>query len=154
VARGHLHEFRVPDHRLGRLLRIGVPDDESPTGKQTLRGWEVGIADYLHGASPAVVYLYDFGDSWTHVVQYEGDVPAQRGVKYPMCVGGERKCPPEDCGGIPGYMDLLEALADPGHPEHDSLQAWVGGPFNPEEFDPAAVAFGDPKARLRLELEE
>jgi hypothetical protein len=50
-------------------------------------------------------------------------------------------------------VDLLEALADPGHPEHDSLRNWVGGPFDPEEFDPAAVEFGDPTAR-RLELDE
>jgi hypothetical protein len=149
----HLHEFQVPDHRLGRLVRVGIPDDEYPTGKQTLRGWEVGIADYFQGASPAAVYLYDFGDSWAHVVQYEGDVPARRGAKYPRCVGGERKCPPEDCGGIPGYADLLEALADPGHPEHESLRAWVGGPFDSEEFDPTAVELGDPKAR-RLEIDE
>jgi len=151
---GHLHEFQVPDLRLKRLVWVGIPDDDYPTGKQTLRGWNVGIADYFRGESPAVVYLYDLGDSWTHVVQYEGDAPARRGVKYPQCVGGERKCPPEDCGGIQGYADLLEALADPEHPEHESLRAWVGGPFDSEESDPVAVEFGDPRARLQLELGE
>jgi hypothetical protein len=53
-----------------------------------------------------------------------------------------------------GFENLLEALADPEHPEDESLRAWVGGSFDPEEFDPAAVVFGDPKARLRLELDE
>jgi len=148
----HLHEFQIPDHRRGRLARIGVPDNESPTGKATLRGWDVGIADFFQGSSPAAVYVYDFGDAWTHVVQYEGDVRARRGARYPICVAGERKCPPEDCGGVPGYASLLEALADPHHPEHQALLKWVGGSFDPEEFDAKAVEFSDPKVMLGIEL--
>jgi hypothetical protein len=48
------------------------------------------------------VYLYDFGDGWEHKVELEKILPREAGVRYPICLGGERVCPPEDCGGIPG----------------------------------------------------
>jgi pRiA4b ORF-3-like protein len=51
----------------------------------------------------------------------------------------ERACPPEDCGGIRGYADFLEAIGDPKHEEHKGMLAWGGGSFDPEEFDAAAA---------------
>jgi hypothetical protein len=59
------------------------------------------------------VYEYDFGDSWRHEVLLEGFPPADPKAKYPLCVEGERACPPEDCGGPWGYVDYLAAIADP-----------------------------------------
>ena len=56
-------------------------------------------------------------------------------LAYPVCLAGERACPPDDCGGVWGYADLLEALADPKHPEHEWLTEWAGGPIDPEAFD-------------------
>jgi hypothetical protein len=50
-------------------------------------------------------------------------------------VAGRRACPPEDCGGIWGYKDLLEILNDPKHPEHEERMDWTGGPIDPEAFD-------------------
>jgi hypothetical protein len=44
-------------------------------------------------------------------------------------------CPPEDCGGIWGYYDFLKAIQDPKHEEHESMLEWVGGGFDPDEFD-------------------
>jgi hypothetical protein len=35
-----------------------------------------------------------------------------------------------------GYYDFLEAIQNPKHPEHDEMLEWVGGSFDPEEFDP------------------
>ena len=61
-------------------------------------------------------------------------LPPEPGVSYPVCVGGKLQGPPEDCGGVPGYYNLLEALRDPNHDEHEELLGWVGGEFDPEAF--------------------
>jgi hypothetical protein len=143
----HLHAFRLPDLRRGSLVQIGIPDDEYEAGRRTLPGWEIPVEDYLHEVSPVAVYEYDFGDGWIHVVQLEARLAAHRKQSYPICLGGERKCPPEDCGGIPGYELLLEAIADPDHPEHDSLIEWSGGNFSADEFETSDVAFDDPQTR-------
>jgi hypothetical protein len=80
-------------------------------------------------------YEYDFGDSWEHRVRVEKVLPAEPGREYPVCVAAERACPPEDCGGVWGYQHLLEVLSDPADPEHDEMQEWVGGEFDPEHVD-------------------
>ncbi len=80
------------------------------------------------------VYEYDFGDGWRHEVLFEGFPPIDSKGKYPLCLEGERACPPEDCGGPPGYADYLDAVADPEHEQHDEMLEWRG-PFDPEAFD-------------------
>jgi len=64
--------------------------------------------------------------------------PEER-AKYPICLGGERACPPEDCGGPWGYSDFLETLMNPDHKSHDKMLEWVGGGFDPEAFDIEAL---------------
>jgi hypothetical protein len=49
----------------------------------------------------------------------------------------DRRCPPEDCGGIRSYPDFVEAIQNPDHERHEELLEWIGGVFDPEEFDPA-----------------
>lgn len=80
-------------------------------------------------------YEYDFGDGWEHEVLLEKILPVAAGVQYPRCLKGKRACPPEDCGGAWGYEDLLKALADKNHPDHEMYLEWLGGEFDPEEFD-------------------
>jgi len=144
----HLHSFRLPGLRRGSLVQIGIPDDVCEAGRGTLPGWEIPLEDYLHEVSPVAVYEYDFGDGWIHVVQLEARLAARTEQSYPVWLAGERKCPPEDCGGIPGYELLLEAIADPDHPEHGFLIEWSGGTFNADDFEASDVAFDDPQARL------
>ena len=84
-------------------------------------------------------YEYDFGDSWHHQVVVEACTPAQSGVKYPRCVAGANACPPEDVGGVWGYADFVKIMANPKHKDHEEMSDWVGGKFDPEEFDPAAA---------------
>lgn len=85
------------------------------------------------------LYEYDFGDGWGHEIQVEKILPAQEGTRYPVCLAGERACPPEDCGGIGGYDRLLEAIQDPNHPEHDERLEWLGEDFDPEAFHLEAI---------------
>lgn len=56
-------------------------------------------------------------------------------TEYPVCLEGQRACPPEDGGGPLGYEDLLAVLADPGHPDHEDFKEWVPPDFDPDFFD-------------------
>ena len=83
-------------------------------------------------------YLYDFGDSWEHVIKLEKVLSPTPKTSYPLCLTGAHACPPEDCGRIYGYFDFVEAISDPKHERHDELLEWYG-PYNPEAFDPSAA---------------
>ena len=82
------------------------------------------------------IYEYDFGDSWNHEILFEGLKKTEPGKKYPLCLEGERACPPEDCGGIWGYPDFIDAIQNPDHERHEELLEWIGGDFDAEAFDP------------------
>jgi Plasmid pRiA4b ORF-3-like protein len=84
------------------------------------------------------LYEYDFGDDWRHELRLE-QVLVQNDSFRPICVAGERACPPEDCGGSLGYAELLEIVANPDHPEYDDRLEWLNGNFDPECFDLAEV---------------
>jgi hypothetical protein len=88
---------------------------------------------------PRFSYEYDFGDEWIHQLILEERLPPKEGVKYPICVGGQRACPPEDCGGPWAYSEFVEAVGNPDHRTHAELLEWVGGEFDPERFDQEAV---------------
>ncbi|MBI4589791.1 MAG: plasmid pRiA4b ORF-3 family protein [Candidatus Rokubacteria bacterium] len=128
----HLHEFTVE----GR--RFGEPDLDEPD-ENVEPEWKVTLREVAPEAGRRFEYFYDFGDSWMHEVVVERTEVPEEELRYPMCLAGERSCPPEDCGGPPGYADFLEAVRDPRHPEHNEILAWVGGAFDPEAFDLTAV---------------
>ncbi|MFC4912387.1 plasmid pRiA4b ORF-3 family protein [Actinomadura gamaensis] len=94
-----------------------------------------------------IVYLYDFGDSWEHEILVEAVAPAEPGVAYPRCLTGRRAGPPEDCGGVWGYGDLIEILADPDHEDHAERLEWLGLD-SADEFDPAAFDAAEVNAAL------
>jgi hypothetical protein len=79
-----------------------------------------------------------FGDDWQHEILREQTMPANEIVKAPVCLGGERRCPPEDVGGVPGYEEFLEAILDPAQENYDQFVRWAGGHFQ-DEFDLKAV---------------
>jgi hypothetical protein len=88
---------------------------------------------------PRFTYEYDFGDQWIHQLIGEERLLPKEGVKYPLCMAGQRACPPEDCGGPWEYANLVEAIANPDHKRHDERLEWVGGAFDPGKFDREAV---------------
>jgi hypothetical protein len=150
----HLHAFHVQEPHSAALIEIGIPDEEiAPGANPVLAGWEVPLRSYLNEAGQAVNYEYDFGDSWEHRILLKEITPQEQDAKYPICVGGDRACPPEDCGGIWGYQTLLEAINDPLHEEHENLLKWMGTEFDPEHFDQAKVRFDDPKQRWKQAFE-
>ena len=98
------------------------------------------LATVLPAVGSKLHFGYDSGDGWEHDVVVEAIEPAERGVTYPRLIAGKRACPPEDCGGPGRYEKLVEALADPNHPDHEGLTEWLGGEFDPDHFDPAETS--------------
>lgn len=95
----------------------------------------VKLSSVVKGEKFKFDYEYDFGDGWEHQILVEKILSRQKEVHYPVCLTGKRACPPEDCGGIWGYAQLLEVLQDPEHPQYEEMLSWVGGSFEPEAFD-------------------
>ncbi len=88
------------------------------------------------------VYEYDFGDSWWHEITVEKTLPIDVVASTTaLCLDGARACPPEDCGGVWGYDNLLKVLKNRKHPEHRSMKEWIGGAWDADAFNPAEVNF-------------
>jgi hypothetical protein len=130
----HLHQFEIDGERYGdpELIDDGFEDFHCVDSTVTRIG-EIVPKD---GKRFQFNYEYDFGDDWQHEVLFEGCLRAQKGGRYPVCVEGERACPPEDVGGVWGYAEFLEALANPKHEQHEDFVEWAG-PFDSEQFDVA-----------------
>ena len=128
-ANSHLYLFHVGGKKYGE------PDPEWEKVQDSAR---TTLEDIVTEAGRSFVYEYDLGDSWMHEITVSGPVEAA-GDEGPRCIGGARACPPEDCGGPHRYQDLLEAISDPRHEEHDELLDWVGDDFDPEAFDARSV---------------
>jgi hypothetical protein len=129
----HLHEF----HARGR--RIGVPDPdcaEVEMGMEDER--KVRLSSVLGVARAKITYTYDFGDGWEHSVVMEKCLSADPGTVYPVCTDGKFACPPEDCGGLGGYYDVLAALAHPDDKKHKDMLEWID-----ESYDPLAFSVDD-----------
>ena len=125
----HMHKFQVVNP-FGRD-RITI---EAPEQGQRVSSW-------LNLENSHLDYIYDFGECWDHDIEIERVFPKDEGVGYPICTEGEQNCPPEDCGGIGGYEELLEILQDPSHRDYEEKWKWVEEGFDPEHFDPGEVVF-------------
>ncbi len=151
----HLHIFRVLNSETAELEEIGIPDEEEARGgSQILPGWEVAIGKHFLRPGDKAIYEYDFGDGWEHEIILEQIADARKSVKYPRCLNGQRACPPEDCGGVPGYEHLLGFIKNPEHPEYKEMMEWLGDKFDPEDFDVDSVTFEDPKKSLQRSLHD
>lgn len=148
----HLHCFRMTRPGTENVMQIGIPDEDAFEGDEPiLPGWDVPIASYFAHPGVAAKYEYDLGDGWEHEVTLEAIRPRQKGLRYPRCLAGERACPPEDCGGVGGYENLLAVMRDPTHEEYVSLLRWLGGDrFAPERFNAKTVKFDHPGKRWDL----
>jgi len=134
----HMHQFHLIDAKGGIKGYVGRPDPESigdmlgrrpPTQDETKRQ----LKNFLAKPGDRIGYEYDFGDSWLHSVELVAMHPQSSRLAPAVCLDGAQSCPPEDCGGPPGYEQLLETVANPKHPGHAEMKEWLG------DFD--AVAF-------------
>jgi Plasmid pRiA4b ORF-3-like protein len=130
--------IRGKDYGLSRIGGIGFHDDPR----------QVHLADFHFRPNERFLYEYDFGDLWQHVVRAERRLEWDDERMYPVCIGGQRAAPPEDCGGpwafmalqdeyspryfLDRYADLLESVragdldeARDQLAELEPLQAWL-----------------------------
>ena len=126
----HLHEFVIQGQRYRDVEQMDEDIDEPGVKDEQ----EFRLKKLVYEGD-VFEYEYDFGDCWQHEIIVEKVMEPEAGVKYPRCLAGERACPPEDCGGLGGYEELLEVLADPGHEDYEHYRGWVGKDFDPERFD-------------------
>ena len=105
----------------------GVPERDGDDSIEIIDESRTMIGDVLTTPGDSMLYVYDFGDNWRHNVELEKILPAS-GVGRPVCIAGERHCPPEDVGSVPGYAEFLEVIFEPGHEEYEHYVRWAGGP--------------------------
>jgi len=147
----HLHEFEIVNPLSGTKTIIGIPnEDEDFANYKTLPGWKQKISDYFLKENQSTNYIYDFGDNWEHEITLEKILPKENNITYPLCIKGERACPPEDCGGSYGYENFLEIIRNPDDEQHERMIEWIGGKFDSEYFDPKEVIFDDPAERFKM----
>ena len=127
----HLHQFEVGDKLYGQPEIAG--DDHF--GPPLYSDRNTRLAQLVERGVDCCTYTYDFGDDWRHDIKIECTLQAALGIEYPILVAGERRGPPEDCGGPFGYMEFLDAVSDPTHPDHEEAMDWYGEPFDPDDME-------------------
>lgn len=123
----HLWEFVID----GRTY--GLPMDEDWGTRPRKEATKVRLREVLKPGETLIDYVYDFGDSWEHEIRVSDIRKGAPEIGYPRYVAGERNGPPEDCGGVPGFYNLLDARADPAHPDHTHVVEWL------EDYDPDLI---------------
>lgn len=125
----HLHQFIDKD------IFYGNSEDDDGGDTEILDEKKFKINQVMDKPKAKIIYEYDFGDSWYHELTLEKILTKDENSNYPVCLTGAMACPPEDCGGLGGYYNLLDIIKNPEHSEHEDMKEWLGEEFNPEEFD-------------------
>lgn len=130
----HMYRFEIDGTKYGEPDPFSTPFPLNMANSRTTR-----LSRVIGGEGARLTYEYDFGDSWGHDLLVEKVLPAAPGKHQPVCLAGRRACPPEDCGGIVGYADLLRIINGPKDDQYEEMMEWLGGQFDPEVFDLGAV---------------
>ncbi|MCK9296599.1 MAG: plasmid pRiA4b ORF-3 family protein [Desulfobulbaceae bacterium] len=126
----HMHQFIIGKELYGR-----PSEEEDWEGTKVFDERKTRLSDLKAKIKKKFIYEYDFGDSWQHEIKVEKVIAAKETIlKHPILLAGERACPPEDVGGIPGYEEFLAALKNPEDEENAEILDWYG-----EEYDPDHV---------------
>jgi Plasmid pRiA4b ORF-3-like protein len=128
----HLHQFKVGEASYSDTRHYAAEFENDPEifGESTFALWQIAPHE-----GDVFRYEYDFGDSWEHEITVEKILPNPAAASFALCLEGARACPPEDCGGIPGYEELCKILKNRKHPKHKRMKEWLGRPFDAAAFD-------------------
>ena len=134
----HLFEFEIGDRRYGQ------PEYDRYADERLYKAASIRLKTVVDRGIEQFLYVYDFGDNWRHDLFIEEIRDGEPDVDYPVFVAGERRDPPEDVGGVTGFMEFLEAVRNPLHEEHEAMVRWYGRRFEPDDID---------ERRVRMSLE-
>jgi hypothetical protein len=133
----HMHQFHVIDAKGVTKAFVGRPDPDFAGSTHTQDETKRRLKNFLTKAEDYIGYEYDFGDSWLHEIKLTAVHAQSARLSAPLCLDGARACPPEDCGGVPGFERVLAASANPKLAETD-LMEWLGD-YDPTTFDLSTV---------------
>jgi hypothetical protein len=133
-ANSHLHAFRVSTDP---LVDAFVTEFDLEEGEEGVPEADIRLDQVMATKGDRLYYEYDFGDSWDHTIAVEDVLPLDADAPAATVIDGRRACPPEDCGGIGEYAEILNALADPASADDESRERldWLPDSFDPDEFD-------------------
>jgi len=131
----HLWEFSDENYRY-----IPPVDDMDWGDKPCRKAGSVRLRDICKDDKTVLTYVYDFGDDWRMNVSVTDIRQGDPDTSYPRYLGGERAAPPEDCGGVPGFYELLDAYGDPEHPDHEEVREWLDE-RDPHFFDELPIKY-------------
>jgi hypothetical protein len=129
----HLHLFLK-----GNKL-FGLQDDDWMGNPSFQDYTAIRVNDLLRRPGDQMIYQYDMGDNWKHLVRLDQEHDSEPDAYYPVCIDGARECPPEDCGGPEGYKEMIEAVRDPSSPHHRFFKALFPEGLDPEFFDKEVI---------------
>src|SRR3989338_1069953 len=146
------HQFFTDSpYKSGRHFKViawPMPDMEIEIDERKAK-----LLEYFKHIKSVMYYEYDFGDSWMHKIELKKILADDQKLKHPIIIGGAQACPPEDCGSLWGYYNLIEIIKNPKHKEHNDMMDWLmienPNEFDPEHFNKDEVRFEDIKKRLK-----
>ena len=129
----HLHQF-IDQNR----VMYGPKDDDFLMDfgmDESINESQVLLSELLKNEKDWIRYEYDFGDGWDHKIILEKKVPHKKDQLPVICIKGKRSCPPEDCGGIWGYKNMLDNQELAPDKRDEELIEWLGEDFDAEHFN-------------------
>ena len=131
----HLWEFTADGIKYGLLLA-----DDPDWNERIEDAAKAKLSALLTTGVREISYVYDMGDNWQHRIIVEKLKTAEPDVLYPQFLGGERRCPPEDCGGFPGYYEFLDDIASKDSKKRGAALKWYGRSYNPDNIGESSGA--------------
>jgi Plasmid pRiA4b ORF-3-like protein len=126
----HLWEFEANKQKYGML----VPN-EPEWNERIKNAAATKLSPLLAKGVREMAYVYDMEDNWQHRIIVEKLKRDESASRYPQFLGGEKRCPPEDCGGLPGYSEFLDNIASKQSKRRRAALDWYGGPYDPADID-------------------
>ncbi|MFA5264968.1 MAG: plasmid pRiA4b ORF-3 family protein [Opitutaceae bacterium] len=121
------HAFTFGDLRYGNPLKRDhfiINDDR-----------DMKVSDLNLESQARFTYGYHFGEGWQVEVMVEMVLPVEKRQPYPFCMAGERAGPPEDCGGLDAFHDMLACIQEPETELGREWLDWLGPDYDPKRCD-------------------